>query len=61
MKRRRKFGTIHVPGYPPTDITNQAIAVYIMSQEREIERLRGELEKLGKHKPLIVVPGGAIN
>jgi hypothetical protein len=63
VKRKRNklvFGTIHVPGYPPTKITNAAVAAFLAGQEAEIARLNRELAEL-QPRGRILLPGGPLN
>lgn len=60
-KRRKVYGTIRVPGYPDAQVTSEAVAVYIEAMQREVARLRTELEAAtqDRRQPLVIVPGRA--
>jgi hypothetical protein len=58
-KHRKTYGRIEVPGYPPANVTQLTVAVYIAAQQQEIERLQALVGERGKS--LIVLPGGAAN
>jgi hypothetical protein len=58
-KHRKSYGRIEVPGYPPANVTQLTVAVYIASQQQEIERLQALVAERGKS--LIVLPGGVPN
>lgn len=59
-KRVRVYGTILVPGFPPTKITNAAIAAFLAAQEAEIARLNRALAEL-QPRGRILLPGGPLN